>query len=132
MVIAGITIDKAAVFAFFQEPQVQTTLRTFIAAPSGFVAVKLAHWLGLNTDQLGMVATYAIYAAPYLVVWVFAMAQRTHAAIIAEAGRQLAKMQGGKIVVSANATDAVKAMASNDDHPGVVTAGTDAAKQAAA
>jgi hypothetical protein len=131
MNIAGIEINKKTVFTFFADPKTQATIRAWIAAPSGWFAIHAAKWFGVNTSQLGEVATWVIYIAPYAVVFAWSIAQKTQAAIVAQAGIYLAKKQQGSIVINASAPAALQKVANDDAQPAVNPAGTAAAKQAA-
>lgn len=131
MNIAGIEINKEKVFAFFSDPKTQATIRAWIVAPSGYLAVQLGKWFGVDATQLGFVATWAIYLAPYAVVYAWSIAQKTHAAIIKQAAVILADKQAGSIIINANAKPALQAVAATGDHENVVSAATTEAKQAA-
>lgn len=131
MNIAGMTIDRQKVFAFFADPKTQATIRAWIVAPSGYLAVKLGKWFGFDATQLGFIATWAIYLAPYAVVYAWSLAQKTHAAIVAQAAAILAKDQTGSVIVNASAKPSLQALAASGDHKNVVSAATVEARQAA-
>jgi hypothetical protein len=132
MNITGIEINRKTVFAFFADPKTQATIRAWIVAPSGWFAVHAAKWLGVDTSQLGEVATWAIYLAPYAVVYAWSIAQKTQAAIVAQAGIYLAKKQQGSIVINVSAPAALQKVASDEAQSAVNAAVPAAAKQAAA
>lgn len=131
MNIAGITIDREKVFAFFADPKTQATIRAWILAPSGYAAVQLGKWFGWDATQLGFIATWAIYLAPYAVVYAWSIAQKTHAAIVAQAAAILAKEKTGSIIINASAKPSLQAVAEDGNHENVVSAATPEAKQAA-
>lgn len=132
MNIAGIEINREKVFAFFADPKTQATIRAWVVAPSGYLAVKLGKWFGVDATQLGFFATWAIYLAPYAVVYAWSIAQKTHAAIVAQAAAILAKGQTGSIIINASAKPSLQAVAADGDHENVLSAATPEAKQAAA
>lgn len=83
-----------------------------VLAPSGVLGIKLAHWFGLNPEQLGWLANEAIQFAPFVVVGAFQVLRSTHRALIAKVAEILADRQAGTIVINKNATDgAAKALA---------------------
>lgn len=124
------TISKDDVIAFFKNPQVQDAIRLWIAGPSGWFALHVGKWLGLNTDQLGMVATWAIYIAPFAVTSIWSLAQKTHQAIINQAAEILARQKAGTIVVQPSASPKLVEVAKSSK-TNVVLAGTPDAKAAA-
>lgn len=136
MNFAGIEITRKTVFDFFKNQQTQATIRAFIAAPSGWFAIHAAQWFGIDTSQLGVIATYAIYVAPYVVVWAWSMVQKTHAAIIAQTANILAKRQddgkpAGTIVINASASNGAAKALADPKLPNVVPAGSSDAIAAA-
>lgn len=126
-------VTKDDVFTFFKKPQVQDAIRLWIAGPSGWFAVHIGKWFGLNTDELGMIATWAIYLAPFAIVSAWSLAQKTHQAIIDQAAKILAENKSGTIVVNpATATPKLVEAAKAENKPNVVMAGTDDAHKVAA
>jgi len=107
-----------------------------VLAPSGVIGIKLAHWFGLNPDQLGWLANEVIQFAPFIVVGAIQLARSTHRAIIAQVAEILAKRQlngqpSGTIIINAAATDGAAKAVADPALLNVVAAGSPEAVAAA-
>lgn len=105
-------------------------------APSGVIGIKLAHWFGLDPDQLGWLANEVIQFAPFIVVGTIQLARSTHRAIITQVAQILAERQlngqpSGTIIINASAADGAAKAVNDPALTNVVSAGSTEAIQAA-
>lgn len=101
-------------------------------APSGVLGIKLIHWFGLSTDQLGWLTTEAIQFAPFVIAGVIQGIRSTHQAIISQVAKLLADRKAGTIIINSNATDGAAKAVADPALLNVVAAGSPEAVAAAA
>lgn len=123
------SVISGKVKAFLDSPQGQAAIRALLA-PSGIVGLWLVKW-GFPGTDLGWVTDIIIQATPFVISFVWSLAEKTHRAIIAQAAKILADRQQGTIIIKQGAVDGAAAAVADPALKNVVSAGSSAAFVAA-